>query len=127
MVAKDKRTVVLVGHNGSGKSALMVSALNLGGFNVTKKDIDSDPIEVQRGASINSHVGTFKYEGKQITLIDTPGFSDFIGEVISAVFVSENVLSVVNATAGVEIQTERTWALANEMEKPIMVFVNQMD
>ncbi len=127
MVAKDKRTVVLVGHNGSGKSALMVSALNLGGFNVTKKDIDSDPIEAQRGASINSHVGTFKYEGKQITLIDTPGFSDFIGEVISAVFVSENVLSVVNATAGVEIQTERTWALANEMEKPIMVFVNQMD
>jgi elongation factor G len=127
MVAKDKRTVVLVGHNGSGKSTLIISVLNLGGFNVTKKDIDSDPIEVQRGASINSHVGTFKFEGKQITLIDTPGFSDFIGEVISAVFVSENVVSVVNATAGVEIQTERTWALATEMEKPIMVFINQMD
>ncbi|AMW31910.1 translation elongation factor 2 (EF-2/EF-G) [Fervidobacterium changbaicum] len=127
MVAKDKRTVALVGHNGSGKSALMVAALNLGGMNVTKKEVDFDPIEAQRGASINSHVGTFKFEGKQITLVDTPGFSDFIGEVISAIFVSENVISVINATAGVEIQTERTWALATEMEKPIMVFINQMD
>ncbi|HCI28873.1 MAG: elongation factor G [Fervidobacterium sp.] len=127
MLAKDKRTVVLVGHNGSGKSTFMVSALNLGGIPVTKKEIDFDPIENQRGASINSHVGTFEFEGKQITLIDTPGFSDFIGEVIGSVFVSENVLSVVNATAGVEIQTERTWSLANEMEKPILVFVNQMD
>jgi len=127
MVAKDKRTVALVGHNGSGKSALMVAALNLGGMNVTKKEVDFDPIETQRGASINSHVGTFKYDGKQITLLDTPGFSDFIGEVISAIFVSENVLSVVNATAGVEIQTERTWSIATEMEKPIMVFVNQLD
>lgn len=127
MVSKDKRTVVLVGHNGSGKSTLMVAALNVGGFNVTRKEIDSDPIEMHRGASINSHVGTFKFEGKQYTFIDTPGFSDFIGEVISAVFVSENVLSVVNATAGVEIQTERTWSIANEMEKPIMVFINQMD
>ncbi|HCL98578.1 MAG TPA: elongation factor G, partial [Fervidobacterium sp.] len=127
MLAKDKRTVVLVGHNGSGKSTFMVSALNLGGIPVTKKEIDFDPVEGQRGASINSHVGTFEFEGKQITLIDTPGFSDFIGEVIGSVFVSENVLSVVNATAGVEIQTERTWSLANEMGKPILVFVNQMD
>jgi len=89
MLAKDKRTVVLVGHNGSGKSTFMVSALNLGGIPVTKKEIDSDPVEGQRGASINSHVGTFQFEGKQITLIDTPGFSDFIGEVIGSVFVSE--------------------------------------
>lgn len=127
MSAKEKRTVALVGHNGSGKSTLMLAALNLGGMNVTKKDIDSDPIEAQRGASISSHVGTFKFDGKQFTLIDTPGFSDFIGEVISAIFVSENTLVVVNATAGVEIQTERTWAIASEMEKPIIVFINQMD
>lgn len=127
MSPKDKRIVALVGHNGSGKSTLMVAALAAAGAEVTKKDIDSDPIESQRGASISSHVGTFKFDGKLITLIDTPGFSDFVGEVISAVFVSENVLSVVNATAGVEIQTERTWHLATQMGKPIMVFVNQMD
>ena len=68
----DKRTVVLVGHNGSGKSTFMVSALNLGGIPVTKKEIDFDPVEVKE-VRINSHVGTFEFEGKQITLIDTPG------------------------------------------------------
>ncbi len=127
MTVKDKRTVALVGHNGSGKSTLLVSAVNFSGKNITKKEVDFDPIEVQRGASISSHVATIKAFEKQITFIDTPGFSDFVGEMISGIFASENVLSVVNGTVGVEVQTERTWNMAVEMKKPIVAFVNQLD
>ncbi|MFN4190317.1 MAG: elongation factor G, partial [Pseudothermotoga sp.] len=61
------------------------------------------------------------------TVIDTPGFGDFIADVSNSVFVTENVVTVINAVAGVEIQTERTWQIAEGMNKPIMVFINQMD
>ncbi|SHH15949.1 elongation factor G [Thermosipho atlanticus] len=124
-----KRTLSLIGHNGSGKSYLLSAMLfNAGKLDkIGSKEVDYEPIEAEKGASISSHVATFDFNDIQYTVIDTPGFSDFVGEVINALFVTENIVSVVNATAGVEIQTERTWAMAEGMKKPIMVFVNQMD
>ncbi|QTA38768.1 elongation factor G [Thermosipho ferrireducens] len=124
-----KRTLALIGHNGSGKSVLLSAMLYTAGKldKIGNKEVDYDPIEGEKGASISSHIATFDYNNATYTAIDTPGFSDFVGEVINALFVSENIISVVNATAGVEIQTERTWQIANSMKKPIMVFINQMD
>ena len=124
-----KRTIVLVGHNSSGKSMLLASMLYRLGIldRLSTKGIDYDPVEEEKGASFSSHVATFEWKGHRVTVVDTPGFGDFIGEVISSVFISENVISVVNATAGVEIQTERTWDIAEKMGKNIMVFINQMD
>ena len=86
-----------------------------------------DPLEIERGTSLSNAIATFEYGDTQLTVIDTPGFGDFISEVILGVFVGENVLSIVNAGAGVEVQTERTWRIAQEQKKPIMVFINQMD
>jgi elongation factor G len=124
-----KRTISLIGHNGSGKSVLLSSMLFNAGVldKIGNKDIDYDPIEGEKGSSLSSHIASFNFDGTQYTVIDTPGFSDFVGEVINAIYVTENIVSVVNATAGVEIQTERTWAIAEEMKKPIAVFINQMD
>lgn len=129
IVAEKKRNFVLVGHNGSGKSLLVCSMLKTVGLvdRISNKLIDTDPIEEAKGSSITSHVFTFKWKDHLLTTIDTPGFGDFIAEVINAIFVCENVVSVINAVAGVEIQTERTWRIAQEMSKPILVFVNQMD
>ncbi|ONN26649.1 elongation factor G [Thermosipho affectus] len=124
-----KRTLTLIGHNSCGKSILLSAMLVNGGKidKVGNKEVDFDPIEVERGSSISSHVAKFDFNGYQFTVIDTPGFSDFVGDVINAIFVAENIVSVVNATAGVEIQTERTWSIAEELKKPISVFINQLD
>ena len=124
-----RRTVAIVGHNGSGKSHLLSSMLALKGL-VDKpgpKSVDYDPVEQEKGSSVTSHVATFEWKDGKISVIDTPGFGDFMSDVINAIYVSENVLVVVNATAGVEIQTERYWRIAEDQGKPIMVFVNQMD
>jgi len=124
-----KRTVALIGHNGSGKTLLLSAMLYNVGLSdrINQKLIDTDPIEEAKGSSITSHIYSFDWAGYTVTTIDTPGFGDFIADVMNAVFVSENVLSVINAVSGVEIQTERTWQIAESMHKPIMVFINQMD
>ncbi len=124
-----RRTVAIVGHNGSGKSHLLSTVLFMKGLldKPGSKGVDYDPVEQEKGSSVTSHVATFDWSDGVISMIDTPGFGDFMGEVINAVYVSENILMVVNATAGVEIQTERYWRTAEKYEKPIMVFVNQMD
>jgi len=129
IAVEKKRTVALVGHNGSGKSLLLSSMLATAGVTdrVNLRLIDSDPLEEARGASLSSHVFSFKWGDHQISVVDTPGFGDFVAEVLNAIFVTENIVSVVNATAGVEIQTERTWNMAENMMKPRMVFVNQLD
>jgi len=123
-----RKTVTLIGHNGSGKSVLAEAFLvktgkaeKIGGI------MNYDPLEIERGTSLSNAIATFEYGDTQLTVIDTPGFGDFISEVILGVFVGENVLSIVNAGAGVEVQTERTWRIAQEQKKPIMVFINQMD
>ncbi|MBC7123100.1 MAG: GTP-binding protein, partial [Pseudothermotoga sp.] len=129
IAAEKKRNFVLIGHNGSGKSLLTSSMIKTAGLadRISNKLVDVDPLEEAKGSSINSHVFTFMWKDHLLTAIDTPGFGDFIAEVINSIFVSENVVSVINAVSGVEIQTERTWQIAQQMSKPIMVFVNQMD
>jgi len=134
MVLKDvpvemRRVFTVVGHNGSGKTVLGDAVLKEIGVTsrIGERFLDHDKISQERGASISSSVATFEYAGHRFTIIDTPGFGDFVSDTMNAIFVAENVVSVVNATAGVEIQTERTWRLARSMGKPIMVFVNQMD
>ena len=124
-----RRTVAIVGHNGSGKSHLLSTILVIRGLldKPGPKGVDYDPVEQEKGSSVTSHVATFEWKDGKVSFIDTPGFGDFMGEVINAIYVSENVLMVVNATAGVEIQTERYWQIAEDYGKPIMVFVNQMD
>ncbi|HBJ81505.1 elongation factor G [Pseudothermotoga sp.] len=124
-----KRNIALIGHNGSGKSLLLSAMLFNSGLmdRINSKLIDTDPIEESKGSSVSSHVYSFDWNDFSFTVIDTPGFGDFISEVINSLFVSENALSVVNAVAGVEIQTERTWQMAEDMKKPVMVFINQMD
>ncbi|HBT26956.1 MAG TPA: elongation factor G, partial [Pseudothermotoga sp.] len=105
-----KRNIALIGHNGSGKSLLLSAMLFNSGLmdRINSKLIDTDPIEESKGSSVSSHVYSFDWNDFSFTVIDTPGFGDFISEVINSLFVSENALSVVNAVAGVEIQTERT-------------------
>ncbi|HEY8543379.1 MAG TPA: elongation factor G [Pseudothermotoga sp.] len=124
-----KRNIAFIGHNGCGKTLLLSAMLFNAGLadRISSKLIDTDSIEESKGSSISAHIYSFDWNDHQLTVIDTPGFGDFIADVSNSVFVSENIVSVVNAVAGVEIQTERTWQIAESMGKPIMVFVNQID
>ncbi len=124
-----KRNIAFIGHNGCGKTLLLSAMLFNAGLadRISSKLIDTDPIEESKGSSITSHVYSFDWNEHRLTVIDTPGFGDFIADVLNGVFVSENVLCVINAVSGVEIQTERTWQIAETMNKPVMVFINQLD
>ncbi|AEH50663.1 elongation factor G [Pseudothermotoga thermarum] len=128
-VMSKRKNVAIVGHTGSGKSLLLSAFLyNAKVFDrISIKQIDTDPIEEAKGSSVTSHVFSFNWKEDLFTAIDTPGFGDFIADVINAIFVCENVLSVINGVAGVEIQTERTWQIAEDFNRPVMVFVNQLD
>ncbi len=131
---RKKRVVAFIGHNGSGKTTLSESILflnkaidRMGSVEQGNTTMDFDPVEVERKSSVNASVFTFKRGDYTFTLIDTPGFSDFIGEVISTTLVAENVCSVLDASSGVEVQTEKTWRIAQGYKRPMLAFVNGMD
>ncbi len=131
---RKKRVIAFIGHNGSGKTTLSESILfsnkaidRMGSVNQGNTAMDFDPVEVEKKSSINASVFTFKRGDYTFSLIDTPGFSDFIGEVISTTLVAENVCSVLDATSGVEVQTEKTWKIAKNYQRPLFCFINGMD
>ena len=131
---RKKRVVAFIGHNGSGKTTLSESILflnkaidRMGSVEQGNTTMDFDPVEIEKKSSVNASVFTFKRGDYSFTLVDTPGFSDFIGEVISTTLVSENVCSVLDAASGVEVQTEKTWRIAQEYKRPMLAFVNGMD
>ncbi len=131
---RKKRVVAFIGHNGSGKTTLSEAILfsnkaidRMGSVEQGNTAMDFDPVEVDRKSSVNASVFAFKRGDYTFTLIDTPGFSDFIGEVISTTLVAENVCSVLDASSGVEVQTEKTWRIAQNYKRPMLAFVNAMD
>jgi elongation factor G len=128
------RNVSILGHGGSGKTSLVeillynsgaVSRLGRVEDGTTVSDWDAE--EHRRGISINLSVVPVVHGDKKINFIDTPGYLDFLGEIISALAVTETSLVVVDAVAGVEVGTELAWERLNEANQPRMVFVNKMD
>ncbi|MFN0091287.1 MAG: elongation factor G [Acidimicrobiales bacterium] len=128
------RNVVLVGHGGSGKTTLVEGMLfrsgainRLGRVEDGTTVTDHDPEEKARGVSLNMGVAYVEWRDHKINVIDTPGFPDFIGEVVAALRVADLALFVVSAVEGVEVQTELIWRMAAERGIPRFVFVNKLD
>lgn len=128
------RNVGLFGHNDSGKTSLAEAILfnagvikRLGKVDEGNTVSDFDPDEQKRGISVNATPLTFEWKGYKINLVDTPGFADFIGEVVSTLRVIDGAVFVISAVAGVEVQTEIIWKMADEYGYPRIVFVNKMD
>jgi elongation factor G len=88
---------------------------------------DFDPEEVKRQISINTAAAFCDYQGHRINLVDMPGYGDFIAEARAGLRVVEGAVIVVDAVAGVEVQTEKVSRFAQEYELPRLVFVNRMD
>lgn len=131
---KDLRNVVLLGHSGSGKTTLIETMLYEGGaikrrgtvesHNTVSDDTD---IEHERENTIFSHQMFVNWKNNKINILDTPGFDDFVGEVIAPLKVSDTALIVLNAANGVEVGTELVWEYIEKYATPAIFVINQMD
>ncbi|MFQ5948764.1 MAG: elongation factor G [Acidimicrobiia bacterium] len=128
------RNVVLVGHGGSGKTSLAEALLHVGGATTRLGRVedgntvtDFEPEEVARSSSVSLALAPLTWDGHKINLIDTPGYTDFIGEVRAALRAADMALFVVSGVDGVEVQTEMIWRIAEEEGIARAFFVNKLD
>ena len=131
---KSIRNVVLLGHGGSGKTSIAEAALYLGkatdrlGKTTDGNTVcDYDPEEIKRGFSLGLKLASFQWKDIKINLIDTPGFLDFQGEVLSAVRVADAAVITVDGKAGLEVGAELGWDHATEAKIPRAFFINKCD
>lgn len=130
----DIRNIALVGGAKSGKTTLAECLLLEGGVinrrgTIEDKNTVSDyrEIELERQNSVFSTVLFAEYGGKKINIIDTPGFDDFVGDVLAALTVSDLSVMLINAQNGIEVTTEISWRNLTKMNKPVMFVMNQLD
>ncbi len=83
--------------------------------------LDFDSEEIRRKTTISAAVAPLEWKGNKVNILDTPGYFDFVGEVRSALRVSDGALILVDATGGVEVGTELVWQYAAEYEMPVML------
>ncbi len=128
------RSFAVAGHGQSGKTSLVENLLAVGGaidkpeFVGNGKTVsDYTPEEIDRKISIYSTLVNLEWNDKLINIWDTPGASDFIGEVIASFRSSEFALMVLDARSGVQIETIKYWRNLDERNMPRLVFVNKMD
>ena len=131
---KDIRNVVLLGHSKSGKTTFAetmlfeAKAIARRGTIEGKSTIsDFTNIEQERGNSLFSTLLHAKWKDSKINIIDTPGFDDFVGEVVSSLKVADTAVVILNAVNGVEVGTEIIWEYAQTFKTPTLFVVNQMD
>ncbi len=132
--AEQIRNVALIAHGGSGKTSLVDVALydtgavtRIGRTDEGSSISDSDPDEIKRRMSINLTVVPVEWKNSKITFLDTPGYADFVGEVMAGLRAADAAVVVVSADKGAEVGTELVWRHADEHELPRLVFVNKLD
>lgn len=128
------RNVALVGHQGSGKTLLAEAMLFAsGGLNrmgsIEERNTVSDyhPSEHERQMSVFTSLLHAEWEGHKINILDTPGYPDFMGEVIASLKVADTAVFVMNAAEGVQVGTELAWTYARMTRIPSMFVINHLD
>jgi elongation factor G len=128
------RNVAFVGHNGAGKTQLVSALLftagavnRLGKVDDGTAPTDYDDEAIARKHTLGATLAWLEWRQHKINVIDTPGFGSFLSETGAALRVTDAAVTVVDAVAGVEAQTERVWAMAADEGIPRIVVVNRMD
>lgn len=131
---EDIRNVALIGHGASGKTAFSESMLfsagvvdRIGSIDAGNTISDYHPDEQKRKISISATPLFLEWLGKKINIIDTPGYSDFVGEAISSLAVVDMAMLLIHGVAGIEVGTEQTWGLAGKQLLPKMVVISMLD
>ena len=130
----DIRNVAVVGHGSSGKTSLVAGCLFLGGVGNRLGRVDDgtaltdfDPEEIERKISISTAIASSEWNKTKINFLDTPGKGVFIQDTRTSMRVSESVLILVDAVAGVEVQTEKVFKFSEEFSLPAAFVVNKLD
>jgi elongation factor G len=126
--------VGLFAHGGAGKTSLAEAMLYVSGTITRLGRVDDgntvsdyDPEELKRRMSVNTTPLPFDWQGKKVNLLDTPGYADFIGEIVAAAWVVDGAVLLACAASGIEVGTETAWELAGRRGLPRLLFINKMD
>ncbi|UCG33693.1 MAG: elongation factor G, partial [Phycisphaerales bacterium] len=130
----DIRNIALVGHGGAGKTSLAEAMLHtagvtnrLGSVSDGSSHLDFTEEERERKCSLDSALGSIRHQGRIINFVDTPGMPDFIGPALASLAAAETAVCVVNATAGIEVNTRRMMEKAKQYGLGRMIVVNKID
>ncbi|MGD0708641.1 MAG: elongation factor G [Anaerolineaceae bacterium] len=132
--AESIRNIALASHSSSGKTMLVEAFLHFTGATTRLGKIedgstvsDFNEEEIRRGISLSTSVIPVEYKGVKINFLDTPGYTDFVGEVISALRVADGVLVLADSVAGLEVGTEIAWDYATTFKLPRFLIINKME
>ena len=128
------RNICLLGHGGSGKTALaesllyMTGAIDRMGLAVDGNTVcDYDAEEARRQISISTAVAPVEYKGCKINVLDTPGGFDFSGEVIQALVVADAAIIVCSAKDGISVGLEKAWRYCEQRDMPRFIYISKTD
>ncbi len=128
------RNIAMVSHGSAGKTMLAEALLYLAGATTRLGKIDDgstvsdcDEEEIRRKISLSTSVLPLEFRDHKVNLLDPPGFTDFVGEVVSALSVADGALVLVDAVAGMEVGTEIAWHYADDFHLPRFVVISKLD
>ena len=128
------RNVALLSHSGAGKTVITESALfeakmvsRFGTITDGNTVSDYEPEEHKRQSSVQTSIVSCVWNDHKINFIDTPGFADYYGEVLSGVAAADIALLTISAVSGIEVGTEQMWQLARKCNLATIIVVNKID
>jgi len=131
---QELRNVALVSHGGTGKTSLAEAMLFLGKVTTRLGRVDDGTSvldhtedEIERKITISTKLAFVEWKGHKINLIDTPGYADFVGDLVAGLRVADAVLFLLRADAGVEPATDNVWERVEAAALPTILVVSQMD
>jgi elongation factor G len=132
--SKDIRNVGVVGHGDSGKTSLTAGLLFTAGATNRLLRVDEgntitdfDDEEIARKITVSTAIAVAEWKKTKINILDTPGYNIFINDTKAALVAADAALVLVDGVAGVEVQTEKVWAFANDYKLPRAVIINKLD
>jgi len=132
--ANSIRNICLLGHSGSGKSALAESLLYMTGVidrigkNADGNTVcDFDPEEIRRNISISTSVVPLEYKNVKLNILDTPGAFDFSGATVEALRAADAAILVISAKDGITVGFEKAWKYCQERNMPRFIYISKVD
>ena len=128
------RNIAFIGHGGTGKTSLSEIILftaheinRIGSVTEGNTVSDYSPNEIEKQISISTSLMHIEWEGSKINILDTPGYSDFVGDVKSAMRVADTAIMLLKSAEGIEVGTELTGGFINEFALPSAIIINKVD